>query len=173
MSYVKWEDVTYCDIEIFRDNEKVPELFQDLWITRLSTLRVVFTNHFGGGINPKCKVEIDGITYDARENVLETYLRYSGKPTEITCIADYGSFRITKSTTIEVRWIYETPKLAPAVKNATDIVCGRCMEDGTLNPQGENLYLNALRVYSPVTALDGTDQRNFCRMRLRWKTGSG
>lgn len=173
MSYVKWEDVTYCDIEIFRDNEKVPALFQDLWITRLSTLRVVFTNHFGGGINPKCEVKIDGITYDIRGNVLETYLRYSGKPTEITCIADYGSFRITKSTTIEVRWIYEAPKLAPAVKNATDIVCGRCLEDGTLNPQGENLYLNAIRVYSSVTALDGTDQRNFCRMRLRWKAGSG
>lgn len=173
MSYVKWEDANYCDIEIFRDNENVPELFQDLWVARLSTMRVVFTNHFGGGIKPECKLEINGRTRVTSGNVIETYLQYSGKPVEIACIADYGSFQVRKSTTIDVRRAYEEPRLAPAVKNATDIVCGRCMENGTLNPQGENLYLNAVRVYSPVSALDGTDQRNFCRMRLRYKTGTG
>lgn len=173
MSYVKWEDMTYCDIEIFRINDGVPELFGDLWIAGLSVLRVVFTNHFGGGISPKCKVKVDKTTYTSSGDQINVTVRFSGEAQEVVCTADYGSFEVSQSTTIEVRRHYEEPKVIPAVKNATDIVCGRCMEDGTLSAQGELLYLNAMRSYSAVAAPDGSDQRNFCRMRLRWKTGSG
>lgn len=158
-------------------NPNFPESFSGVYIKGSSILRISFGFISTPSGNPEltCKVKLDGQTYETAKSPLDIPLsrpihRSGGdKTVSITLESGLGTGSYTR--TIYVR-SYAEPAAAPAVKGAKDIVCGRCSSDGTMSTAGENLRISAVRSYSTVAAKDGTDQRNYCTMRYRWKAAS-
>lgn len=168
----KWENAEYCDITVEKLGE-LPEAFDDLWLTKKNRLKVTFTNH--SALTPTCSV-----TVRYRHSYTTVFLNGDtayidikrGGEVLITCKASYHlSATLEENVTVQTR-DYSDPQLLPTVKNATDIICGRCSDDGTMSAQGEQLRICATRAYAPVCSEGGTDQRNFCQIRYRWKRAS-
>lgn len=156
-------------VELSAVNEGLPEAFDGVYIKDLSTLRAAFTiNGSTGGATPSYKVRVGSRSKTSESNVIELPLDMLAGEQSVVCTAKLSTMESSVTKTIYLRE-YTAPKVAPAVKYAKDIVCGRCTGDGTLSIAGENLRLRMKRSYAPVADGDGEDQRNFCAVRCRWK----
>lgn len=104
-------------------------------------------------------------------NYAEGYLTQTGNVAVTGKATDSRGYVGTTEQTITVI-PYGKPAIVPA-EGQTDIVCGRCDENGNFTDSGTYLRIIAKRSYSQVVS-DG-EQYNFCQIRYRcnegqWKT---
>ena len=92
-------------------------------------------------------------------------LNNSGTVTVTGEVADARGFVTKKSANIEVI-PYSTPRVTP-YDGQNKITCRRCNSDGTLDPGGTYLLIEAGRKYEKV--ISGGIQKNFCSLSYRWK----
>ena len=107
-------------------------------------------------------MKADGVTYDSGDDFTSDYLTNAGE------IKVYGyakdSRGITGSTSKKITVIgYGKPQIL-------DVVAVRCDKDGTPTDSGTYLKIKAKRSYSKVTS--GGVQKNFCKIRYRYKLES-
>ena len=107
-------------------------------------------------------MKADGVTYDSGDGFTSDYL---ANPGEITVYGYAKDSRgITGSTSKKITVIgYSKPQIL-------DVVAVRCDEDGTPTDSGTYLKITAKRSYSKVTS--GGVQKNFCKIRYRYKLES-
>lgn len=113
-------------------------------------------------------IKVEGVSYDSGDSYTSEYL------------AGYGSIKVygyakdsrgyTGSITATITVIgYSRPQVL-AVSGESGVVAARCDADGNLSDDGTYLKIKAERSYSPVVS--GGTQRNFCKVRYRYKLES-
>ena len=95
-------------------------------------------------------------------NILDT----SGEITVTAIITDSRGFTNTVTQTITV-YPYDKPSVVPYTGNS-NIICARCLSDGTLDGGGTHLLIKIGRRYSKVYS--GGSQINFCDLSYSYKT---
>ena len=114
-------------------------------------------------------MKAEGETYGPGDSYTSDYLSKYGS------IEIYGyakdSRGYTGSTSKDISVIaYSKPQILP-VGGETDVVAARCDENGKPMDSGTFLIIKARRSYSKVTS--GGVQRNFCKIRYRYKVEDG
>ncbi len=84
-------------------------------------------------------------------------------------VTDKRGYGATLSRTI-TSMAYTAPSVAP-LTGKTQIVCARCLSDGTLSQKGEFLLIQARRRYTTIES--GGQQLNKCVLRYRIRTAGG
>ena len=107
-------------------------------------------------------MKVDGTTYDSGDDYTSGYMNKVGTFTVNGYAKDSRGYIGSASDDITVI-AYAKPKIL-------DVVAARCDADGNLADNGTYLKIQAKRSYSPVKA-DGV-QKNFCKIRYRFKAGS-
>lgn len=107
-------------------------------------------------------MKADGVTYDADADYTSDYLANAGEITVYGYAKDSRGF--TGSTSKKITVIgYSKPQIL-------DVEAVRCDEDGNPTDSGTHLKIKAKRSYSKVTS--GGVQKNFCKIRYRYKLES-
>lgn len=107
-------------------------------------------------------MSVDGKSYDSGDGYTSDYLSQYGEITVTTVTKDSRGFSTTVTSKIQVI-AYSKPQI-------TVSVCGRCDNAGNLIDSGTYLKIRAKRSYSPVNS--GSVQKNFCKIRYRYKLES-
>lgn len=107
-------------------------------------------------------MSVEGKSYDSGDGYTSDYLSQYGEITVTTVTKDSRGFTTTVTNKIQVI-AYSKPQI-------TVSVCGRCDDAGNLIDSGTYLKIKAKRSYSPVNS--GGTQRNFCKIRYRYKLES-
>ena len=109
-----------------------------------------------------CSMKVDGSTYDSGDYFTSDYLTNAGSITVYGYAKD--SRGVTGSTSKKITVIgYSKPQIL-------DVVAVRCDKDGNPTDSGTYLKITAKRSYSKVTS--GGVQKNFCKIRYRYKLES-
>ena len=107
-------------------------------------------------------MSVEGKSYGSGDNYTSDYLSQYGTITVTTVTKDSRGFSTTVTSNI--------PVIAYSKPQITISVCGRCDKNGNINDSGTYLKIKAKRSYSPVNS--GGVQRNFCKIRYRYKLES-
>lgn len=107
-------------------------------------------------------MSVEGKSYDAGDSYTSEYLSMYGDITVTAVSKDSRGFSTTVTSKITVI-AYDKPKIL----NAEAV---RCDADGNLSDSGTYLKISAKRSYSPVVS--GGEQKNFCKIRYRYKLES-
>ena len=113
-------------------------------------------------------MKADGVTYDSDDNYTSGYLSKYGEIKVYGYATDARGFTGSVEKKITVL-PYSKPQLLPA-NGESDVVAARCDANGNLSNSGTYLKIKAKRSYSPVKS--GGVQRNFCKIRYRYKLES-
>lgn len=115
-------------------------------------------------------MKVEGVTYDSSDSYTSGYL--GGYGTIKVNVSATDSRGYTGSVTMSIFVMaYSKPKVV-AHSSEKDIICARCDKDGNLSDSGTYLKVKARRSYSKCVDSGGT-QRNFCGIRVRYKTKNG
>ena len=113
-------------------------------------------------------ISVEGKSYDAGDGYTSDYLSQYGQITVTTVTKDSRGFSTTVTNKIPVI-AYSKPQII-AASGESEVVAARCDADGNLSDSGTYLKIKAKRSYSPVNS--GGVQRNFCKIRYRYKLES-
>ena len=148
----------------------LPDAFDGLYIQGKSKVKAALTAT--GKYDAEIKsysMKAEGVTYDSGDDYTSEYLSQYGS------IKIYGyakdSRGYTGSTEKNITVIgYSKPQILP-VTGESDVVAARCDQDGNPIDNGTYLMIKAKRSYSKV--ISGGAQRNFCKIRYRYKVEDG
>lgn len=153
-------------------NESLDSKFSSVYIQGRSKLVTTLSGEgkYGSWISEyQYWVEQDGTQVFGSRGTIQTYsqtLFATGKLTIKGYTHDSRGYMSAASTQeIEVS-PYRKPRLFP-VSTEKSVICGRCLEDGTLDDSGTFLRVRAIRDYSKIV-VDET-QYNYCLVRYRFK----
>lgn len=114
-------------------------------------------------------MKTEGVRYDSGDDYTSGYLSKSGDITVYGYAED--SRGITGETSQAITVIaYSKPKIQPA-SGESEVIAARCDASGNFSDSGTYLKIKAKRSYSPVTS--GGVQKNFCKIRYRYKADGG
>ena len=141
----------------------LPDAFDGLYVQGKTKLEATVTagGKYGADI-VKRTVRVDGTTYDTDGTYTSDYLSKYGTFTVTGYAEDSRGFSDIDNEDIVVI-PYTKPKIL-------DVVAERCDEDGNPADNGTYLKIVAKRSYSPATS-NGV-QKNFCKIRYRYKLAS-
>ena len=148
----------------------LPEAFAGLYIQGKSKVKaaITATAKYGASIE-EYSMQVDGVTYTGGEELTSDYLGSYGKLT-VTAYAE-DDRGITGGAKGQITVIaYNKPKILPAT-GEEDVIAARCDADGNFSDSGTCLKIKAKCSYSPVES--GGVQKNFCRIRYRYKADGG
>lgn len=141
----------------------LPSPFDQFFIVGLTKLRADFTASAQYSSITSYTLSAAGLTATGNPCVID-HLSVSGDISVRATVTDSRGFSTTVNKTITVV-PYEIPKVIPA-PGQSDIVCERCLWDGTPDPAGTYLLIKAGRKYSPI------QNNNFCTLRFQHKASS-
>lgn len=104
-----------------------------------------------------------GLTASGNPCVID-HLSVSGEIPVRATVTDSRGYSTTVTKTITVV-PYDTPRVVPST-GQHEVVCERCLSDGTPAPAGAYLLIKAARKYSPIMG------DNHCELRFRYKLSS-
>lgn len=113
-------------------------------------------------------MSVEGKSYDSGDSYTSDFLSQYGEITVTTVTEDSRGFSTTLTSKIQVI-AYSKPQII-AASGESEVVAARCDADGNLSDSGTYLKIKAKRSYSPVNS--GGVQRNFCKIRYRYKLES-
>ena len=113
-------------------------------------------------------MKVEGKSYDSGDSYTSGYLSNYGSIKVYGYAKDSRGFTGSTSKTITVI-AYSKPKIL-AASGEKDVVAARCDSNGTLSDSGTYLKIKAKRSYSLVKS--GGVQKNFCKIRFRYKAAS-
>lgn len=128
---------------------------------------VVTEGKYGATIK-STTMSVEGKSYDAGDSYTSDFLATYGDITVTTVAKDSRGFSTTLTSVIPVI-AYSKPQIL-AVSGESDVVAARCDDSGTPSDSGTYLIIKAKRSYSTITH-NGV-QRNFCKIRYRYKLES-
>lgn len=148
----------------------LPEAFDGLYIQGNTRVKATLTakGKYGASIKSYC-MKVDGKTYDADDQYTSDYLAKSGGITVTGYATDGRGYTGATEQNITVI-AYSKPKIL-AASGESEVVAVRCDKDGNLSDSGTYLKIMAKRSYSPVKS--GGVQKNFCKIRYRYKIEGG
>lgn len=131
-----------------------------------SKIKATFTGEFKyGAVIDSYRLSVGNKNFWGRiteSDILDT----SGEITVTGIITDSRGFTNTVTQTITV-YPYDKPSVVPYTGNS-NILCARCLSDGTLDRGGTYLLIKIGRRYSKVYS--GATQINFCKLSYSYKT---
>ena len=141
----------------------LPSAFAGLYIQGKTKVKATLsaTGKYGATIK-SYSMKVDDVSYGSGAGYTSGYLSKYGSFTVYGYATDNREHTGNTSKAITVI-AYSKPKI-------TVSVCGRCDASGNLSSSGTYLKINASRSYSPVTS--GGSQKNFCKIRYRYKVAS-
>ena len=141
----------------------LPSTFDGLYIQGKSKVKAELsaTGKYDATIK-SYSMKADGVTYDTGDGFTSDYLANAGEITVYGYAKDSRGFTGSASKKITVIG-YSKPQIL-------DVVAARCDEDGNQTDSGTYLKITAKRSYSKVTS--GGVQKNFCKIRYRFKLES-
>ena len=141
----------------------LPSAFSGLYVQGKTKVKATLsaTGKFKSDIK-SYSMKVDGITYDSGDSYTSGYMNTAGSFTVYGYAKDSRGFTGSTSKSITVI-AYAKPKIL-------NVEAERCDKDGNLADNGTYLKIKAERSYSPVKS--GSVQKNFCKIRYRYKLAS-
>ena len=148
----------------------LPDAFSGLYVQGKTKVKATIsaTEKYGASIE-SYGMKVGGVTYDADDDFTSEYLAASGAIRVEGYATDSRGFKGSAAQTAHVI-AYSKPKIL-AVSEESEVVAARCDRDGNLSDSGTYLKIKAKRSYSPVKS--GSVQKNFCKIRYRYKIEGG
>lgn len=145
--------------------------FDGLYVQGKSKVKATFAGKGKYGATIKSySMSVDGNNYGSSDSYTSGYLSGYGTITVKVTATDSRGYPNTVSKSIFVM-AYAKPKVV-SHSGETDIICARCDSSGKLSDSGTYLKVKARRSYSKCVDVGGV-QRNFCGIRVRYKTENG
>ena len=147
----------------------LPDAFAGLYIQGKTKVKATLsaTGKYGATIE-EYSMEVDGATYGSDDSYTSVELSNYGSVKVYGYAEDSRGY--TGKTSKEITVIaYSKPKII-AASGESDVVAVRCDGDGNSSDSGTYLKIKAKRSYSPVKS--GGVQKNFCKIRYRYKLES-
>ena len=148
----------------------LPAAFAGLYIQGKSQVKATLTAAGQYGTEIKSySMKVDGKTYDAGDQYTSGYLTNAGSITVKGYATDNRGYTGETEENITVI-AYSKPQIRPA-SGESEVLAVRCDRDGIPSDSGTYLKIKAKRSYSPVKS--GSVQKNFCKIRYRYKVDGG
>ena len=145
--------------------------FDGLYVQGKSKVKATFAGKGKYGASIKSySMKVEGKSYGSSASYTSGYLTEYGTITVQVTATDSRGFTNTVNKSIFVM-AYTAPKVMPH-SGESGIICARCDSSGKLSDSGTYLKVKARRSYSKCVDAGGT-QRNFCGIRVRYKTENG
>lgn len=142
----------------------LPEAFAGLYIQGKTQVKATLSATGKNGASIKSySMKVGGATYDSGDSYTSDYLSAAGKNTVYGYATDSRGHTGSISKDITV--------IAYAKPKVLDAEAVRCDKDGNPSDKGTYLKITAKRSYSPVKS--GSGQKNFCKIRFRYKVDGG
>lgn len=147
----------------------LPEKFAGLYVQGNTRAKATVTAESTYSTIKKYEMTVNGESYSgSAASITSGTLRSAGSFTVKVTVTDArGYFAEWEDTIVVVP--YSNPRVIP-YSGRSDVVCRRCLADGTISSSGTYLLFQAGRRYSPVM-VDGV-QLNFCHLRYRFKVST-
>lgn len=145
--------------------------FDGLYVQGKSKVKATFDGEGKYGASIKSySLKVEGKSYGSSDSYTSGYLTEYETITVQVSATDSRGFTNTVNKSIFVM-AYAKPKVV-AHSSEKEIICARCDKDGNLSDSGTYLKVKAKRSYSKCVDAGGI-QRNFCGIRVRYKTENG
>ena len=145
--------------------DSLGDAFNGVYIQGNSKVKATFSDgsgKFGASI---VSYSINVEDTDIGDPYTSNYLNNPGEVWVVGKVTDSRGISNTTSKKIIVT-AYTNPRVVP-VEGETNVVCGRCDDEGNWSDSGTYLKIKAKRSYSKCN-VDGV-QKNFCGLRYRYK----
>lgn len=144
--------------------------FAGMYVQGKSKVKATFAGKGRYGATIKSySMSVEGKAYDSSDSYTSGYLSGYGTVSVKVTATDSRGYSNTVSKSIFVM-AYTNPKVI--AHSSGGIICARCDADGNLSDSGTYLKVKARRSYSKCLDANGV-QRNFCGIRVRYKTEGG
>lgn len=148
----------------------LPDAFAGLYIQGKTKVKATLSATAKYGASVKAyTMKVESATYDEDDGLTSGYLAGSGNITVYGYAKDSRGLTGSVSKAITVIG-YGKPQILAAT-GETDVVAARCDKDGNITDSGTYLKIKAKRSYSKLVS--GGAQRNFCKIRYRYKKEGG
>ena len=148
----------------------LPDAFSGLFIQGKTKVKATITaeGKYGASIE-SYSMKVGGVTYDAGDDFTSGYLSNSGA-IRVDCYAtDSRGYKGSAADSAKVL-PYSKPKIL-AASGESEVIAVRCDSSEKVTDSGTYLKIKAKRSYSPV--MWGSVQKNFCKIRFRYKKDGG
>ncbi len=147
----------------------LPDKFAGLYIQGNTKAKTAITAVSTYSTIQKYEMTVNGESYSgSAASITSDVLRSAGSfEVKVTVTDARGYFSEWEDTIVVIP--YSNPRVIP-YSGRSDVVCRRCLSDGTISSSGTYLLFQAGRRYSPVMA-NGV-QLNFCHLRYRTKVST-
>lgn len=158
---------TITDVKLVPINDSLDSVFASQYIQGYSKVKATITakGAYGATI-ASYKTTIEGVSKTGNTTT-SNILQKSGNVTVSCIVTDTRGFTSAVYEKEIPVVAYGPPQVIPHA-DETEIICARCLEDGSLSEEGTYLKIKAKRTWYSLAGQDG-NTCNFCELRYRHK----